>query len=1119
MYVLDKSLRNNLERVVKEARVISEDAAKSIVNQIGVGESSPFSFLTEEERQLRRRLRAHGRQLGDKRDITTESQETSHLIEEIAYQHWHRMLFAKFLSENSLLMYPDPDQPVPVSLEECEDLAADEDAKNGWELASRFAAQMLPQIFRPESPVYKVTLPPEHQHKLELLISGLPKEVFYASDSLGWVYQFWQSKRKEDINDAEIKIGPDELPAVTQLFTEPYMVNFLLDNSLGAWWAMQRLSEEDLKNAKSEEELRKKASVPGVSLDYLRFIKNDKERWVPASEEFKHWSKNLNELKILDPCCGSGHFLIGALLMLVPMWIESRGLTAAEAIDAVISNNLYGLDIDNRVVEIAAFTLAFTAWRYPDSGGYRGLPEMNLACSGLTINAKKSEWLELAGDDTRLRNTLDLLYDLYAEAPTLGSLINPKGILDRGNILETSWQEVRPLIEKNKEKKDSDDKVELGVVAQGITKFASIISGQFSIVITNVPYLKSGYQGAGLKKYCERYYPDSKYDLATVFIERAKDLLTKGGALAVVTQQYWLFLKYYESMRKKFINNYQLGLIARLGPGAFETISGEVVNICLQITFNELPTEDYHHVGFELEHIKGIENKKNHLKNGQLKSILQVKQLENPDNRISFELSNNKNSELLSKYADFGKGSVSGDSPHYLRKFWEFDSLCSGRRKWLNSPTEGELWSGREHVILWGIDNYNPEEEIGFAFRGQRVFGKFGVAIGKAGKLRITPYTGELFDDNLAIICPYNQENLQGIWQYCNSEEFEKDLRKLDKKMSITAGTFTKVPFQTEKWLTDKTNFELFTPVSTDPTQWVFHGHPANSKYPVHVALARMLGYHWPVETDSKLELSEEARAWVEKCRDIESHSDKDGIICIPSVLGERSAADRLLDLLATAYGNEWNYDKLSELLSGLDYSGKTLESWLRNKFFNQHCAIFHHRPFIWHIWDGLNDGFAALLNYHKLDRKRMETLIYTYLGDWISRQKNDIASGIDGAQERLVAAENLKKRLELILKGEDPYDIFVRWKAIEKQPIGWEPDLNDGVRLNIRPFMTVEDVGKKGAGILRDKPNISWGKDRGKNSELTPWYDLFEGNRINDYHLTLAEKYSAREKLEKDEK
>jgi hypothetical protein len=170
-------------------------------------------------------------------------------------------------------------------------------------------------------------------------------------------------------------------------------------------------------------------------------------------------------------------------------------------------------------------------------------------------------------------------------------------------------------------------------------------------------------------------------------------------------------------------------------------------------------------------------------------------------------------------------------------------------------------------------------------------------------------------------------------------------------------------------------------------------------------------------------------------------------------------------------------------------------------------------------VWDGLSDGFAALLNYHRLDYKTLETLIYSHLGDWISRQKRDAENRVDGAHEKLAAAEGLKKRLELILAGQAPYDIFVRWKPIEEQPISWNPDLNDGVRLNIRPFLSVPDVGKRGAGVLRDKPNIKWDKDRGSDVPSAPWYELGlqydgkVGDRINDHHLTLAAKIEARGK------
>ncbi len=383
------------------------------------------------------------------------------------------------------------------------------------------------------------------------------------------------------------------------------------------------------------------------------------------------------------------------------------------------------------------------------------------------------------------------------------------------------------------------------------------------------------------------------------------------------------------------------------------------------------------------------------------------------------------------------------------------------------------------------------------------------------------------------MIVPKNNKLIVVIWCYLSSNNFNPDVRLIDQSLKPSNNTFLQVPFNLEHWT--KIAQEKYPngppkPFSNDPTQWIFHGHPCGSviwgedkKWTaigplrtdanvLQVAIARLLGYRWPAELDTEMELSDESRIWVEKSKELLPFADEDGITCIPSVRGEPSASDRLLNILAACYGEEWNNSILSQLLKSVDHAGKTLETWIRNKLFIQHCKLFHHRPFIWHIWDGLNDGFAALVNYHKLDAKLLETLIYTYLGNWITHQKSDIKNSIDGAHEKLAAAEQLKKRLELILEGEAPYDIFVRWKPIEKQPIGWNPDLNDGVRLNIRPFLSVPDIRKKGTGVLRDKPNIKWNKDRGKDVVSAPWFHLFKGVRMNDHHLTLEEKRKARE-------
>jgi hypothetical protein len=189
--------------------------------------------------------------------------EIKHLVEKLAYDKWHRLLFARFLLENNLLI--SPKHGVSVSMDDCEELAPSLGLKDAWAVAARFAAKELPEIFRVDDPAGAVDLLVEDRKPLIQLVIGLPVEVFTASDSLGWCYQFWQAEEKKRVNDTGNKIGADELPAVTQLFTEDYMVDFLLDNTLGAWHAGKLLAAKPTlaENGQSEEELRSTVALPG----------------------------------------------------------------------------------------------------------------------------------------------------------------------------------------------------------------------------------------------------------------------------------------------------------------------------------------------------------------------------------------------------------------------------------------------------------------------------------------------------------------------------------------------------------------------------------------------------------------------------------------------------------------------------------------------------------------------------------------------------------------------------------------------------------------------------------------------------------------------------------------
>ena len=1101
---LDKRLRKQLENTIVNARSIAETAARSALERLSVGASKPGEHLTEAMRQQRNKLRAHGRQLGDIRQDNAE-QGLEHLTQETAYEQWHRMLFARFLAENHLLIYEDG--VTPLSIQDCFELAADEDGVNGWELAGRFASAMLPQIFKSENPALTVKFSPEHQRELEQLLEGLDKETFQASDSLGWVYQYWQTQRKDEVNRSGNKIGADELSAVTQLFTEPYMVSFLLDNSLGAWWVSHYPQFKDL-----------------LPFQYLRYAPEQsdqedaeyKETDIPAAGTFEQWPKNLSELKMLDPCCGSGHFLVATLLMLVPMRMKAEGLSADEAIARVLSENIHGLELDQRCVEIAAFAVALEAWRYPESSGYRLLPSLNIAWVGQSIKAKKEDWLSLAGDDEHLYYGMEALYNTFKDAPLLGSLIDPGKSIAK-DLLSDGFANLQPLLNRALQQFEVAENQEATIAAKGLTLAVDLLSQKYELIATNVPYLSRGKQCQALQDFTELHYGNAKGDIANVFLERCLELNIKGGVTQMVMPQNWLFLGSYKKQREYLLKEVTWNLLARLGENGFDSTAAAGAFVILLSLAKVTPNNKHSLIGVDASEPKTVQEKASILENDPLAVVNQVLQLSNPDARVVLEEASD--TELLSKYASAYQGITTGDNPRFIYAFWETNSICSPWKTFQSTGDETIHFSGREQVFLWEDGKGYIATSDAARIQGQIAWDRAGVAVRQMRKLPATLNVGSPWDMNCATIVPNELKLLPAIWCFCSSPEFNESVRQVDQALKVTNATLVKVPFDLEHWTKvaqEKYPNGLPKPYSNDPTQWIFHGHPAKSEAPLQVAVARLLGYQWPAESDKDMELSDQARAWIARCESLSSFVDDDGIVCLSPVRGEKAADERLEALLMATFGEQWNGALRNQLLTEVQCSGKTLAYWLREKLFEQHCKLFQNRPFIWHIWDGLADGFNALVNYHQLDRQNLERLIYTYLGDWIRTQDHGVNEGIDGAVLRLQAAQTLKAHLEAILEGEAPYDIFVRWKPLSEQPLGWNPDINDGVRLNIRPFMTVPDVGKKGAGILRSKPNIKWTKDRGNDVASAPWYTLgleygeSAGSRINDHHLKLAEKKAA---------
>lgn len=1114
-HYLATSLRKQLGKVVGEARAVAEQGVATAIRRLGAGDAKAPEHLREPDRALRNRLRAHGRSLGDKRE-PSGMQAVAKLTEAAAYEHWHRMLFARFLAERRLLIHPDFGGH--VTLEDCKELTTAE-LPDAWAVAEHFAARMLPGIFRPDDPALALPLAPEHQLDLQRLVIGLDPAVFEADDSLGWTYQFWRAAEKDAVNKSGRKIGADELPAVTQLFTEPYMVQFLLHNTLGAWWAGKRLAAEPAlaRDAADEAGLRAAFALPGIDWNYLRFVRED-GAWRPAAGVFPGWPRTAAEITVMDPCCGSGHFLVEAFAILAALRTAEERLAPAEAVGAVLRENLFGLEIDGRCVQIAAFAVAMAAWGH--AGAAIDLPRPHIAWVGQTPAVGKAEWLRLAEamaasgpvpprrdllstDDNLFsapdRWALELLWGLFAQAPTLGSLLDPSAAPP---MFAKSLAGLEATLAKAAFGESDAD--ELALAARGMADAAGMLVRRYTLLATNVPYLGRGKQAPALANHLARSFADSKADLATAVLSRLLGLAAPSGTVATVSLHNWLFLKSYRHLRERVLTRYTIDFLAALGEEAWEWFGDRGPFALLSCLSATAAAASSTHFCIDTLAYKQRDAKIRCLIDGSVALISQSSHRLNSDFVITTV--HLEKGRSLAEFAFAVEGLSTGDGDRYVRSFWEILAPRRQYNYYHGTPDSSSDYAGLSQVLFWEEGRGALSASEGARVQGQPAWGHDGVIIGMMRHLPTAIYFGEIHEKITAAIIVPDRSKLPAVYTFLRSPEYRQELRKVDIRFSVATGTLTKPQFDISHWQTiaaERYPDGLPEPYSDDATQWLFHGNPARAEpgMALHVALARLAGYRWPAESDAEMRLSAEARDWIARAAGL-SDADPDGILCLPAVGGERPLAERLRAFLAAAFGHDWNAGTERRLLAETAERAKEkpaadLDAWLRRQFFRQHCALFHQRPFLWQIGDGQADGFSAVLHYHRLTKANLQKLTYSVLGDWLARMK------AAGDARRVEAARILQQKLELILAGEDPYDIFVRWKPLDRQPLGWDPDLDDGVRMNIRPFVEV--------GILTHQPNIKWTKDRGTDVASAPWYKVHKGERINDRHTTLEEKREAR--------
>ncbi len=354
---------------------------------------------------------------------------------------------------------------------------------------------------------------------------------------IGWLYQFYISEKKDEVFallKKNVKISKDNIPAATQLFTPHWIVRFMVENSLGRLWLLNR----------PDSRLKEKMKY---------FVESD-----PEPDYLK--VKDPTELKCLDPCCGSGHILAYFFELLYAIY-EEEGYAPQEIPSLILTNNIYGIDIDERAAELAAFTLAMVA-REKDKRFFERLVQPNvIAMRDANVNLKKL--------GVRLSPDLQESVELLKEGRNYGSLIPlPAGAADEIAEVEAGLDAHRF--------DDLFGAAELDELKVAF-RILEYLEPRYQVVVTNPPYMGSKGMNEGLKAYVGKRYPDSKSDLFAVFMERCLEALVRQGYMGMINQQSWMFLSSFEALRKKLLEEDTIVVMAHLGAHAFETIGGEVV--------------------------------------------------------------------------------------------------------------------------------------------------------------------------------------------------------------------------------------------------------------------------------------------------------------------------------------------------------------------------------------------------------------------------------------------------------------------------------------------------------------------------------------------------------------
>lgn len=435
---------------------------------------------------------------------------------------------------------------------------------------------ILPGMFQTIADYTELLLPDNLLREgsvIEQMISQIPEDNWQdAVQIIGWLYQYYNSEKKDGVFAAlkkNVKITKENIPAATQLFTPDWIVRYMVENSLGRLWVEGHPDTKTQLLPTPEEQ----AAYIAGSRDpedtkwhyYLEEAQQEPQVQAQLSEISKQYADLTPEqIKVIDPCCGSGHILAYLFDVLMQIY-ENYGYTSRDAVASILQNNLYGLDIDDRAAQLAYFAVMMKARRY-DRRFFSHTTQPHVYAIEESNRIEKPDVEYFCNGKPELNDAMHTILTQLYDAKEYGSIltITPQD----WDTLDARFDEVA---DESSFHRESIRKKLLPLV-----RVAQTLAQKYDAVVTNPPYMGSSGMGAKLAEYVKKNYPDSKSDLFAVFIEVCSRMAKQNGYQAMITQHAWMFLSSFEKLREKMMLTETVSM-AHLGARAFEEIGGEVV--------------------------------------------------------------------------------------------------------------------------------------------------------------------------------------------------------------------------------------------------------------------------------------------------------------------------------------------------------------------------------------------------------------------------------------------------------------------------------------------------------------------------------------------------------------